>query len=516
MKSVAFGSIGALVLAAAAAIVFSVHPDPTLIDAALVGLVPAVWSLAWLSREGPARDAGFILVPLMLVVELAIAGESLRTMLFGAILACAAVSYLWRASDEWSTGEILASLAVVGPLRIVGLEPVPVLMQAVFVAGAIALWRSMRRTSSIELVAAAVLLLSVSIPSAPAHLSLVPWCLAALVWVLGRDSLVARIVVVGIAVFIAKWLAAAIAVVLLVDTVRPSRGGQVAASPWFVPGFTAAIGNLRSVVPTVAFFPAVASRFESLLPVAGTAVLAMTVRPSLAAPIISVGIVVACTRVNETSESAALELPSLVLGAVILLFFPWSGAVAARPPALLSTAPLLVLAAIALLPPTLRSLTGVAAILLFAAVSVQPTNSLENGLKIGRSLSAGESVSIRIEDGSDRIEVGLAGANLAAARPGDPVATIEVLDAAGRGYARRVEIGEVADWGAFRPSILLSTWNPRPDRPGPVEGYGIESWVRGTGRIAIEGVVEPRWVVVTADPALDSEQRVVVEEIRFR
>ena len=173
-------------------------------------------------------------------------------------------------------------------------------------------------------------------------------------------------------------------------------------------------------------------------------------------------------------------------------------------------------AAMAMLPPVAGRGTALVALAIFAGVASSVPEGPGRRVEIGRSLEPGEQVTLGLAGAPGEIEVLIAGGNLADAEAGRPVATVEVVDARGQGYVRTVAIGEIADWGAFRPGLVLRTLNPRPDSIAGIEGAGAGSWARGAGRIGFSSVSEPRWIVVTASPELEDDQRVIVEEIRTR
>ncbi|MDX1584769.1 MAG: hypothetical protein R3338_14315 [Thermoanaerobaculia bacterium] len=496
-------------------------PAPTLIDRSLPVLVLGLWALGSITTERPARELVFLMVPLLFAVELGAPSEPLRMLLLGLIMSAAAITHVWSISGEWTRRELVTSAALVAPLRIVEPAPVPILVQLIFVAGAVALWAAMRRTTRVEIAAGAVLLISVSIPGSSLRMALVPWCLALMVRALGRGSKLIRFAPVVVAAVIANWLAAVVVIVLVVDLVIDRwRASESPAA--IVPGLTAAAGNLRGVLSAAVFFPTVAMRMHAFVLFSAALLLALIVRPSLSVPITAVGIIAACVRAGQGAAPGsgfpvAPGFPSLVLSGMILVFFPWSGAIVARPPAPLSMLPVLVVAAIALLPSTLRGLSGAAAMLLVAAVLFQLPVPPERSRTIERSLAAGESFSVSLPEAWEGpVEVVLAGANLADRRFGERVATVGIVDAVGRGYSRTIEVGEIADWGAFRPELVLSTWNLRPERIERIEGYGIDAWTRGAGRVVLDGIEDPRWLVISADDLLEENEQILVEELGFR
>lgn len=504
---------GAVVLMAL--LLASFQPDPTLIDRAFPLLALSLWVLAW-GIAGVRGELAMLLLPVSFAVEMAVPDTGLRMLLLGVILAVAAISHLAQLPDLWKPVEMLTALAMLIPLRLVEPSWRALAEQSLLIVGAVLLWRELRRGGTGPvLTAAAVLLLAVTLPADSLRLALVPWVLVLLVHSLRRKGWVSGVLAIAVAVLVARWLA--VVAVLIFVAVWAVGELRARSAPAFVPSLRATVGNVPATIASLPFFPAIFNSSRSVAAVVAAVVLAFIVRPSLAAPVVVVGIVAACA-LQERRESAgpAMNFPSLTLIAMIALFFPWSGAIVARPPAPISLFATLAIAAVALLPATVRGWSGVVAVGLFAAVVTSSPGSPEQRRDVGKSLAAGESVAINLEKGAEVTELRVSGANLAGAGWGDEVATIEIIDAAGRGYVRQVRIGEIADWGSFRSDLVLATSNPRPDHISGVEGYGAQAWVRGSGRVRISGVATPRGLVVTANPLLNENERVIVEEIRFR
>lgn len=515
-----FASLGGGVVAVAALLLTSFQSEPTLIDRAFPLVVISIWILAVRTRPSSWYELALLLLPLSFVVELAIPNTELRMLLLGATLALAAVIHVTQLREQWEPAEMLTAVAILAPLRLVEPSWESLSIQLLLIVGAVLLWRELRRSGAgTVLSAAAVILMVVSLPAGPFRFALVPWVVAILVVSLRRALWLPGVAAIVLGVLAARWLGAAAAVIVV--AVWAAGRVNVSRSPAFVPTLQATVGNVPATVASLPFFPPLFFSSRSFAAVGATVVLAFFVRPSLSGAIVSIGIVAACALRGENAIAADERrvvsiLPPLVLIGIILLFFPWSGTLTARPPAPVPLFALLSIAAVALLPSIFRAWTGVAAAALFVALLMATETIPEQRREIGRSLTAGEHLVIPLEATLEDVELHMAGANLADAARGHPFATVEILDERGRGYSRSVEIGEVADWAAFHPDHVLATLNPRPDDPARVEGYGAAAWVRGTGRIRLTSLSAPRSLVVTASPLLDEGEKVIVEEIRFR
>lgn len=509
---------GAAVLSAAAVAAASLQPEPTLVDRALPLVVVAIWGLGWLTHRGLLRDVVVLLVPVTIGIEIAVPDAGLRVFLVGCAFAVAAVVHLSQLPVRWSPSEILTALFIVTPTRLTEPSPGPLLVQSLFIIGSIGLWQVVRRRTHPWVAAGVILLLAVSIPGHSAKLALVPWVLVAALWGIRRDGWVEKAVVAAMALAVARWLGATIILIMVVEAiVRSAR--RAPRSAVFVPALSAIPANSSRVVVPALFFPALLSRIDAALPVVAATMLALFLRPSLGPAVVVTGLVLACSQVpcrSPVRENDALALPSLVVAGLILMFFPWSGAIVARPPSLFPLTTLLVVAALSLLPPVFRRYSGLVGLMLFLSAALVVARPGVEVREIGRALAAGESTVIELPRDREPVEIRIAGANVADEGAGTLLGTVELLDSGGNGFSRPVRIGEVADWGAFRPEMVLGTWNPRPELPVKVEGYGIRSWVRGTGRIPIDGSIGPRWLVITGSDRLASNQQLIIEEVVVR
>lgn len=176
------------------------------------------------------------------------------------------------------------------------------------------------------------------------------------------------------------------------------------------------------------------------------------------------------TREDLTSSSLAhravprlrLTFAPLVVIALMLTLFAWSGAVARAFPYFL------------------------------VAGEAKPRWTVAN------ALAPGETATYFVPDRAHALVVSLA--NGLEMKRGTVVATVD---------GRAVRAGDVADWGAARREVWWRARVVRPADPaGVLSGYGYEAWVDGAGRIPIG---PNREITVAADPRLPRDVRVQVE-----
>jgi hypothetical protein len=505
-----------LLVTAAAVVVSRFQPEPTIVDRALPLLAALLWIVAACTIRGVRRDLVFLSVPLLLAAAL-VPDERTRLLAIGLLYAGAIVCHLGADSPLFRNREIIAAAAIVFPLRLSWLGWTDLAVQLVFVVGSVVFWRELRRLETHRILSAGlVCLIALSIPAEPARLAIVPWVAA------GTARLTLRVTAaVGAATLVAaavagNWLILTVSLVLLSAIIAGHFTSlEPAEKPAFLPAFGALGASLEKLVPVVPFFPAVFARGSGgllLAPFFTAVVLAVVLRPPLAIPILAFGMLPVLPRIGETLPRTTV-LPTLVLLFAGLVWFPWSGAVMARPPAPLPSLLLLAVALIALLAAVMRAWSGVAAAALVIALAVFSIPPEAGRVRIDQTLGAGESASIRApeNDGKLRVRIGLA--NMADARGGVPVATISVVDRSGRGWSRTVATGEVADWGAFRPEQLWGSWNSLPRTPGEIEGVGLRAWIRGSGAVPVAAPEAIAWVLVTASEELADTAAIVIEEI---
>jgi hypothetical protein len=520
LRALAQAVAAPLLVTAAAVVVSRFQPEPTLVDRALPLLAALLWAVAAGSARGLRRDLVFLAVPLLLTAAL-IPDERTRLITIGLLYAGAIVCHLGTDSPLFRSREMIAAAAIAVPVRLSWLGWTDLAVQIVFVAGSVVFWRELRRLETHRiLTAGVVLLLALSIPAEPARLAIVPWVAA------GAARLTLRVTAaVGVATLVAaavagNWLILTVTLVLLSAIVAGHFTSlEPAQKPAFIPAFGAVGTSLEKLVPVVPFFPAIFTRGSGgllLAPLFTAAVLAAVLRPPLAIPILAFGMLPILPRIGETLPRTVV-LPTLVFLFAGLLWFPWSGAAVARPPAPLPSLLLLAVAMIALLAPVVRAWSGVVAAALVIALALSPfspeVEQRGERMRIDQSLGAGESASIRAPENDGRLRIRIGLANMADAKGGDTVATVSVIDRSGRAWSRTVDTGEIADWGAFRPEQLWGSWNSLPEAPGEIDGVGLRAWIRGSGAVPVTTPEAIEWLLITASGELAGSAQVVVEEI---
>ncbi|HEY0593468.1 MAG TPA: hypothetical protein VGF40_16975, partial [Thermoanaerobaculia bacterium] len=133
---------------------------------------------------------------------------------------------------------------------------------------------------------------------------------------------------------------------------------------------------------------------------------------------------------------------------------------------------------------------------------------------VGIAVGAGESFVLDAPLPSRAIDVVVSGANVSGLPAGTRIGTLQVVDAAGEAFARPIEVGDLADWGAFRPGDLFRTRNPLPRRPGwTIAGEGRDAALRGEGRLAVRVDRPIRRMIVAAAPSLPPDARLQIERM---
>jgi len=199
----------------------------------------------------------------------------------------------------------------------------------------------------------------------------------------------------------------------------------------------------------------------------------------------------------------------------LMVMAGFSGALAPVFPAALPFELRLVLTATAVVA-LLVPLSSIAALLAAsgAVVSLAALPVPVHSEQAGRSLAPGDSAVLAAPGASGDLRLVLSGAHVAGLPAGTPFATVEILNREGRGLRRVVEMGEVADWGAFRSGSLRSAVNRFPLEPGVrIEGIGRDAWLRGEGAIEVGSDVS--WLRVSAASTLPPDARVLVERMEI-
>ena len=159
-------------------------------------------------------------------------------------------------------------------------------------------------------------------------------------------------------------------------------------------------------------------------------------------------------RLSGQARAPVLHLSALAI-ALMLLFFPWSGAFARG------------------LPLMLRGVH----------------DSEREYIRI--ALGANRSHEMQVPRNARSLI--LSASNMPKAKRGTVIGRIDP-------GAIPIRIGDVADWGALRREQFYGSRNPLPrDSAGLLRGYGYSAWIDGAGRVALP---KSATIQITADPKL--------------
>jgi hypothetical protein len=480
---------------------------------------------------GSGSHSGLWTIPLLFVVAIALPAE-LRLQAWGFLLAVAltiaAVSAMRRGSLPIAAASWL--LAVAGGVRLFPFEPRGSMHALVAIAGGIGLLfaaahrplfqRDPAGETGREVAAVAFLLALAMVLVAP----LADWrgavlpALAALIILgvrNGRIDLAIASILLGL--LGGLWMAAGAAAAMV---------GRVAGA-WLRPaGLPVAVPvlggtSLRGVAAALLFAPGASIGFLTApapwrLAAAAVLALSLLVRPLPAVVLSLVALMLLVERPGPLARRFAAVPGGFAFGLMVMAGV--SGAIAPLFPAALPFEFRLVLtatAAVALLVPV-----PLISALLLASGAVVSLAALPvpHRVEVGaRSLAPGESAVLAAPASPGDLRLVLSGANVAGLPAATPFATVEILDREGRGLRRGVELGEVADWAAFRSGSLRRATNRFPLEPGfRIEEKGRNAWLRGEGVIEIEGASGARWLRVSAAPTLPPDARVLVERMEIR
>lgn len=163
-----------------------------------------------------------------------------------------------------------------------------------------------------------------------------------------------------------------------------------------------------------------------------------------------------------------LAAPSVMVMALVMLFFAWSGIVARALPYFLM-------------------------------------NAKGEGERrwIGAALMPRETIELQVPEGAASLIV--SGANVPKFRRGAMLGTIN---------GAPVRIGDAADWGYMRRDHFYGARNPLPRDPaGRIRDYGYLAWVDGAGRVPLPRGA--KFIRVTADPSLPPGALLQVESFEL-
>lgn len=455
--------------AAACALVVSSQSSPTPIDRALPLIAVLISIASFLAlRFG---EIAITSIPVLTVLAAVVPEDRLRLLLYGIAVAAALIVVLCgmveRVSlriDLWrAVGFVLVCAAL---LKAIPSSPGQMIPLATLFAGLAALLFVLGGSTLSIHVIPVVLAVALITPLEPSRAAIFPIVLACALGAARFASLPFLLVALILAVPSGKW--ALLLVVLcsaapLLASLR-RRGSALIALP-------AVKGTWTVLLRTLLFSPAtIADTFTAPRVLTISAVLlsavALFVRPAIALMYL-ISAVAVVLPLQASPARLRMAIPSGIFAATWLTLFAWSGALAPAFPVLF---------------------TGVSG----------PTAQV-----IGRALAAGESVVIQPAESQPRLFLITSGSNVASLSPDLAVARLEFADRRGQGFARDVKMGEIADWGAFRPAHFFGTRNELPRRAALlVDGFGSDAFVAGFSRLELKLDQPIDSIRVTALPGL--------------
>ena len=349
-------------------------------------------------------------------------------------------------------------------------------------------------------------------PLVPLNASLYPLAIAVALLAATRRSVPLAIIAVAAGWAVGRWGGAGAAVVAAAGWVGVGRGGVRGVIP------PIAFGAARAAAGAIAFAPIavrgwLTASLGTRLAAAALLALSAFARPLPAFLLASTALILGVV----SSRVRRLSLVTAVFSLGLFSLAAWNGIVAASfpaamPPALWGT--LAIGGAVALLFPISVATSAIAAataVLMFALIGGAPAADLQ---QVEASLAAGESIIIRPQRSASSFAVIVSGANVAELETGTLVGSLRVVDSAGHGWSRKVTIGDLADWGAFREGFAFRTRNTIPhDSSWELQDEGRRAWLRGEGRVEVRLERPAAMVEIRADESLSPDARLLIRRL---
>jgi hypothetical protein len=478
----------------ASALVVSGLPEPVPLDRSLPFVVILIAILAWTA----GRFESLVHAALPILVFLAMVPvERPRLLSYGVILGFAGVvagAGLMRTECS-DTQSLLRRVAFVLVITVL-LRAVPAASEMlaattlllIGVAALTVLFHGRQDSwHALPLIIAAGLVT----PLVPLRASLFPLLLAILILSVRSNSLTALACAAVLAVVAGKWAMLLVAIgalpvlILSIQARNVLTGRPMLAIPPIARSWPVAV-RFFSFAPSLALDVFAAGRGVAI---AAMLILALSValRPALATLyLVAAALLVLPAQASPTRQRLAIV--SAWFAAFWLVLFSWGGAL---PPAFPLPAPLLTvmgLSALVAVPLFIRPnwLAGaITAAFFLALLGFRPSMDQEFQ-PIDQALRPGESLVISPQRGVTKLSLVMSGANVSALPPGANLGLVELVDEAGRGYRRDITLGEVADWGAFRPGHFFVTQNAVPDEVPRIAGFGSSAFLAGLSRISLQ------------------------------
>ena len=448
--------------------------------------------------------------PLIAISELAVTSSPLRLLAVALILFCAVVLFVHAESNQGrlSEGSAAALVFLLLLIRIIPLSGSLRWSELIVAVTSVILVLALRDDLGVPLHAVAVtVLIGYGIAASHLRLAVVPLLLAASVAALRSSSLPFAAVAAVLAIGAGKWSWPLVTIVALSAFLVPKfRSRELMIAPWFS-GAVASSVLLLVPIAEGAVLASRARKFAALLAVVAGLLMP---RPYLTLLYLLAAVVIVLIDVPPTRWSMVGVVATLVP------FLGWHGALPAVLPLpavhQAAGAVAVMLAILAWWRIALPIGSIVAAVVFFAVPRALPP-LISDGTSLP-GIGRGEQVAVNFEEPSRRFGVALSGANISELSGDVVVGDIEFIDVTGAGARRRIVLRELADWGALRPSHIFSSRNSVPVIPaGSIAGVGADSYLRGTGLIAISASRPVRVVRVIAAEGLPSGAQLIVERI---
>lgn len=493
----------------AAGVVVSGLPQPTPIDRSLPFVAILIAILAWTA----GRLEGLVQAMLPVLVFFAVVPEERpRLLAYGAILGFGAVAAAWglrgsepseKRSLQWVALVVVLTIA----LRAVPAPADALVAIALLLAGVAALAVQFESQDLAWHALPLILATGLVTPLLPVRASLFPLMLACLILFLRKGSLAALAGSVVLAIAAGRWAMLLVAigalpVLIRVALDRKSRSGAAMMAIPLLSGSWTVAARFAAFAPSAAV-DAFSSGHGPAISALLVALISIALRPALAAMYLLAAMVLVLPVVASPLRQR-LAVPSAWFAAMWLVLFSWSGAL---PPSFPLPAPLLAvlgLSALLTIPLLVRPswISGaIGAAMFVTLLAICPASGGEVQM-IGEALRPGESLLIPPEREASAVTLVVSGANVSALRPGTSLGFVELVDETGRGYRRAFRLGEVADWGAFRPGHFFATQNIAPGTGPFIAGYGSSAYLAGWSRIPLTLQRPIATLRVTASPTL--------------
>lgn len=491
-------------------------PSTTPVDARLPLLAGIVALLALLAR-GAATRVAEILPAALVVAAVAIEGESLRILAYGAVVASAFAIAAISRRDEGGIGVADAGLLLAAFLVVIAAVPDPEygVRYLLLLAGGIALLLggSRDRQVPVEWLVFAGVVVAVT-PVIPGRATLFPLLLAIVLRVVRKPSIAIAAAALVFSLLVGWWAIPLAAGALLASGVA-SRTSQRSVTLPLLAGGAAAV-----MIPVAVFPNAIGGIRRAGWPaLAATAVFtaaALAFRPAVG---LLYGLAaVAALLVARDGDEAGSAPVTIALAMAMLCFVPWSGALypflTFPANGAIVIAAVVLLAGVAAVVRSSATISIVAAavaigalLILPAAVAIEP---------IERSIAAGEETFVKPGRLVERLSVVFSGAFTTTMAPDAPLGTLTVIDTAGRAYERALTARTASDWAAFRREDRFASRNPIASDPSPrLVGYGHDAFLTGAGRLSVRARSPIALLRFKADPSLPPGARLQIDAIAY-